>query len=459
MTIVGMTKSVLNSFATWLGTITQEKDVDINTSIDFLDKDGGTSIVDMVSNKMSNLVKYKFELNIVGDNARSQWLDEQARVFVKDGLGKSLQTSFNTGDCLVIPVLKGNKIENKILTAESFNVVANDGDSLIEVLCAIDSYKSGVTTYTLCQRITFDGTNCIYRLYVAKGKSFGSANLSVNPAWEDYTPIWYIPNVDRMLVGRLKNMTINPADINSTKGVPLCFGATKQIEHIKELFEDVMTEKRLSEKMVFASKRLFKTKTKSVKNSDGTYTDRDYSELPKGAKRLIQQVAGNGDSKELIHDWAPSIRIAEFRETIEEEKMQLEDIIGVDHGFISKAENTSYQNTDNIRKGQQNTASLIDDIRCNADGFLDDLIYAWNILANFGKVTPMGDYEVSKDWSDSYLESYTDKATQYAQGVSMGVLPKYKYTAFILGVPDEEARTIQEEAQNEQPSINIEDVI
>ena len=455
-----MTKSILNSFATWLGAVTQESNTEKDSKMDYTCKDGGTSITDMVSNKMSNLVKYKFELNIVGENKRSEWLDKQSSMFVKSTLGKSLQTSFNTGDCLIVPIVSGENVENKIMPAESFTIIAKDGDSLLEVICAIDEYKTKTSTYTLCQRIIYRNGNCTYRLYVAKDKKFGVVGLGVNPAWADYTEEWTVSGVDRMLVGRLKNVTIDPADVNAVKGMPLCFGATEQIEHIKELFEDVMTEKRLSEKMVFASKKLFKSEKVSIRNDDGTYSTREQDVLPKGKRRLIQSIDANGvDGKDLIHDWAPNIRIAQLRETIEEEKMQLEDIIGVDHGFISKTENTQYQNTDNVRKGQQNTASLIDDIRANCDGFLNDLVYTWNVLANYFNITVIGDYEINKDWSDEYLESYTDKATQYANGVSMVALPKYKYTAFILGIPDEEAKRIQEEAENEQPSINIEDVI
>ncbi len=72
----------------------------------------------------------------------------------------------------------------------------------------------------------------------------------------------------------------------------------------------------------------------------------------------------------------------------------------------------------------------------------DRLLYAMNVLANMYNLAPMGDYELSFDWSYSMIESSQESFTQLVTAAQAGAVEAAEIRQFIF--PDETLEEAQE---------------
>jgi hypothetical protein len=81
---------------------------------------------------------------------------------------------------------------------------------------------------------------------------------------------------------------------------------------------------------------------------------------------------------------------------------------------------------------------------------LNDLIYAINIICNFNELTPMGDYDINFDWSDSYVESMAERFNELLQARNMEVISKAEFRSWVMSEPLELAEKQIAEIDSEE---------
>lgn len=394
------------------------------------------SVSSEISESLADLMLMQFDIPIAGENVRSKFLDNESEEFKNEKLRNAIVQGFLTGDCLIVPSWDGHNFDNFIIPAEQFEVLQSTGKNLQAVVYIVETkrLKDG-HTYQLMQYISIvpqgDGlyTN-VYRLFASKdGTLYPDGDLILSEWKEAYQNFWVVPNVDRLLVARYKSHTIDPADPNSTKGVPICFGAGEHIKEIHYLVHQMHEEFGLSEKAVFADKKLF---TKQEKNGVVRQV------LPEGAKRVFKLVEGGRSIDEtLIHDWAPDIRYQAYLEALDKQEKLVEKAVGVSSGVISEPSDMNYQNVDNVRKSTIKTQSFINSARNRAESMLTDLVYIWDVLLNYYQSIPMGQYELQFDWSDEYIDTFADRQNAILAGEAIGATDAADYRAFVMGeTPD-----------------------
>ena len=265
---MGVIKSILAKLAQWLGLTIQEEYTPKGNNLDYEQKSSGLSIVDNVSQCLTPMVCQGYKWQIYGETRRARELEKLATQFVQTQLIKSVQISLDTGDLIAVPIMTHNQIITQLIDSDNFNIIDCAGNTLYEIQFALDTYQSNYDKYVLLEDIKYDieTRNCIYNLYVAKNGTI-TKDLSQVSKWADYEQTWSIPNVDKMLIGRMKCPSVNPSNINNIKGVPLCFGAGQAIGELKKLYEQLSNEFTQGEKMIFADKRLF-TKQKITNNGE-----------------------------------------------------------------------------------------------------------------------------------------------------------------------------------------------
>jgi hypothetical protein len=97
-------------------------------------------------------------------------------------------------------------------------------------------------------------------------------------------------------------------------------------------------------------------------------------------------------------------------------------------------------------------------MRTNIEKGLDDFFYACNVLANAFNLSPMGDYEVSYEWSYSLLEDTQTEWSQLTYAQNKGIISDVELRQWLK--PDEtleESQKAIEEIRANEPK--IEDLI
>lgn len=426
---------------------------------DYTNKRRGYSVEAEISEALADLMLMFSSMPISGDSERAKWLDDVSDKFFRLKAKPLVSSAFGTGDAIVVPSWNGRSVQNLVVDSNDFVILGTSGDEITSCAYVVDRKTQNNQTYTLLQAIelvpyetpTGEAFANRYRMYITRNDSFADIPLSQFPDWEArFEQEWAIPNVDRLLIGRFKSAAVDPENLNSIKGVPICYGAGEPISEIHYLLGQMHNEFGLSEKAIMADKRLFQ------KDQRG---DRMDVVLPRGKERLFVQTKGVGD-KLTMEEWAPDIRYQAYLEAIDKQEQLVERAVGVSSGILSNVNDMNYQNVDNVRKSQQKTMSFISTARGIAEDCFLDLVYAWNVIANFYSINPMGAYDVNFDWSNEYVETFADRQNAILAGQAIGASDAVDYRMLVFDESPETARDRVEEikAQKAAEPVSIEEV-
>lgn len=434
-----------------------------------VDEKGSTFSVEAeVSESLADLMLMDFTLPVSGESERAKFLDKSADDFVLEKAKAGVSLAFEKGDAVIVPLWNGTTFDNVVVGADDFEILSAVGNRITSMVYVVDEKRINTgEKYSLLQLIELvpyqteagESNYCHYRLFTAKNDSLAEVPLEQFPEWADYDYDWMVPNVDRLLVGRYKSFAVDPKNPNTTKGVPICFGASQPISEIHYLLDQMHEEFHLSEKFIMADKSAFRKR--KIRDKDGQ--EKSVTVLPEGKDRVLMAMEGNRsvDASATIHDWSPEIRYQAYLEALEKQCQLVEKAVGVSSGIISNMNDMSYQNVDNVRKSQQKTMAFIKSARRVAQVCFDDLIYAWDTLANYYGITPVGTYEVAYDWSDDYVNTFADQQNAILAGESIGATDAIDYRMFVMGESPEEARENVERIKAEKASrpMTVEEII
>lgn len=405
---------------------------------DFMAKGDTYSVEAEIGEALADLMLMFSSAPVVGGSARAEWLDAQSAAFFRKKAKSAVSTSFVHGDVLVVPSWNGRNVQNVIVPAPLFEVLETSGDEATACAYVVAERRHRNTDYRLLQAVELveygsGGAKAYanrYRMFVAANDAIVGDGLTMFPDWaERYEQEWFVPNVDRLLVGRMKSPAVDPTRPNTVKGIPICYGAGEPIRQIHHLLDQMSVEFDLSEKAIMADKRLFQT---------AWYGDESHAELPRGRERLYMTTRGIGGEPQ-IHEWSPEIRYNAYLEAIDKQERLVERAVGVSPGIISSGNDINYQNIDNVRKGMQRTVAFMESARDAAESMVCDLVYAWDVLANYHGITPMGEHDLTFDWSDDYIETFGDMRDAIIAGEGIGATDAVDYRRWLYGETQEQA--------------------
>lgn len=89
---------------------------------------------------------------------------------------------------------------------------------------------------------------------------------------------------------------------------------------------------------------------------------------------------------------------------------------------------------------------------------MSQLVYTWDVLANYYGVTPVSDYEVQYRWSDDYINTFADRQAAILAGEAIGATDAMDYRLFVMGESPEQARVRVEEIKRAKRSDSFEPV-
>ena len=384
------------------------------------------------SNKLANYVMSDSELSIEGENARVELLNKTGQSMWKN-FKKIVSMGFGYGGIVLVPYVKGGKLYYSKVPQNRLTIDQTDGDLITgaTILAEIKTITGTIKTTRYFRWTNYKIEN--NNLTITQQFTDENGNpIPVPDFWANIQQVQVITNVDRALFGYIKS-PINNRISNDKYGVPITFGCEETILEIRECLQQIQREFKLKECFVGADSTMFDGK-------DG---------LPKNG--IFRKVDAGEDGFFEVFD--PAIRESSYYARLQELYKRLEHEVGTSAGILSDVQTQNATATE-IKRSMYDTFNVVDDMRTNIEKGLEDFFYACNVLANAYSLSPMGEYELSFNWSYTLLEDTQQEFNQLIQGKNQGVIEKAELRQWLK--PDEtleEAREKIAEIEANEPSI------
>lgn len=412
-------QTIFLSIAKRLGLDLAEKKVN---GLDYFEVDN-ISLTATIASRIATITLIDSDLNVAGDNQRAQALNDILQEMENTQLRTAIEVALGTGDCLIKPYTGGQDIGYTLIPSPNFRVVQSIGNKIKSCLVKADQVELNnhiyerVEYYSLTER---EGVSILSIKQMAFRDGMEIPLTQVD-RWADIKDV-EIPNIDRMLFGRIKCPMVNRGDINSINGVPVTYGMDKVLDNAVSAYDRFNQEMEDKETMIFADKTLLK------KDKDNNFV------LPPNKRKLFQSIRGGVDSSQLIHEYSPDIRDASLSEGIQENFKMLELLAGLSAGILTPP-TSNFATATEMKANLQMSFAFIQNIRKSIENCIEDVIYATNAIMNRNNITPMGTYEIVFNWSDSYIENMTERFTALLQGEAIGAVDRAEVRAFIQNEP------------------------
>ena len=436
---------MLSKIWTWIleklfhvSTETKQKDVEDNTkyavAYERIDNINFTSIF---ANKLANYVISDSNMNIEGDNPRTELLNKIGQSMWKRGK-KIVSMGFGYGGVFLVPYVKGNKEYYTIVPQSRVAIDSTEGDLITgaTILAERKEITKGIgntKTYIRWTNYRLENGNCVIE---QKFSDETGQEIPVPSFWQNILLKQTISGVDRVLLGYIPS-PVNNRKTNDKYGVPITYGCEATILEIKETMKQMIREYELKECFVGVDFTMFK----SDKNGK-------VNKLPEnGLYRLFD--FDDKDNKFNVYD--PQFR--DYTTRLQELYKRLEHEVGTSYGILSEVNSQNATATE-IKHAMYDTFTLCDDMRSNVEKGLQDFFYACNVLANVYNLSPQGEYELSFDWSYSLLEDTQTEWNQLTIALNKGIVSKTEVRQWLF--PDETLEQSQkaiDEIKENDPTI------
>lgn len=422
-------QSIFINIAKRLGLDLAEKKVN---SLDYFEVDN-ISLTATISSRIATITLIDSDVNVAGDNQRAQALNDILQEMEDTQLKTAIEVALGTGDCLIKPYTDGQDIGYTLIPSPNFRVVQSIGNKIKSCLVKADQVELNnhvyerVEYYSLTER---EGVSVLSIKQMAFRDGIEIPLTQVD-RWADIEDV-EIPNIDRMLFGRIKCPMVNRGDINSINGVPVTYGMNKVLDNAVSAYDRFNQEMEDKETMIFADKTLLK------KDKDNNFA------LPPNKRKLFQSIRGGVDSSQLIHEYSPAIRDASLNEGIQQNFKMLELLAGLSAGILTPP-TSNFATATEMKANLQMSFAFIQTIRRSIEDCIDDVIYSTNAIMNRNNITPMGSYEIVFNWSDSYIENMSERFSALLQGEAIGAVDRAEVRAFIQNEPLDLAKEKVEE--------------
>ena len=414
-----------------VNTETTQKEVDDNqkyaSEYEAIDDINFNSIF---SNKLANYVITDSNVNIIGENARTELLNNTTQSMWKKAK-KIVSMGFGYGGVIIVPYVKGGKIYYSVVPQNRLTIDMTEGENITGATVLAEkkviSGTIGTKTYLRWTNYQVQNGNITITQQFSdeEGKQIPAPDF-----WKNIPTPMTITGVDRVLFGYIKS-PINNRKSTDNYGVPITYGCESTILEIKETMKQLFREYKLKEAFVGADSTMFDGKDALPVNG------------------LFKKVDAGDDSFWEVFD--PAFR--PYTDRLEELYRRLEHEIGTSAGILSQV-NTQNATATEIKRSMYDTFTIVDDMRSNIEKAIEDFLYSANVLANAYNLSPQGEYEVSFDWDYSLLENSQETFNQLTTALSKGIVSEVEVRQWLN--PDESLEDAQkaiEEIKASEPSV------
>jgi A118 family predicted phage portal protein len=297
------------------------------------------------------------------------------------------------------------------------------------------------------------------KLYKISNKAYMSDNVDdigreislKETKWADIEPETALENLEKPLFAYLKCPYSNTIDTDSPLGVSLFSECIEELRWLDVAMSSMGTEVETSSPIMF------------VDNSALQYATNNGIKLPKFVKGLDMGIQPDG----VVAQWQPQLQVTSRTDGINFYLSIISYKCGFDPGyFVFNGQTISIATATQVESTERRTIntvlsyrSLLDRPKSNGDGrvgFVHDIAYIIDTMATLSGDTELGDYgnyEIFCDFADLTENREENKAFDF-QLAQQGYMSKVRFLIRNLGLTEEEATAMVQEAQAEQKAEN-----
>ena len=406
-----------------------------------------TNITSIFANKLTNLVRAQSTVSVVGvdgaKNKRSDFIDVAIQSVWKKSRKITVQ-AFGKGGKVIVPYIENGKARFSIIDQHRMIINGVVDDRIVSATLVADVISRKTESYY--RLADYSVENGVHRII---NRALNASGMPVPLAdfeeWAGIAEEFAISNVDRLLLAFVRCPVDNRVD-KDPYGVEITFGNNALVSEIARHLAMIEREYKLSRSILGLDRSLWGRKKSAIKDEDGkeipfgktiediqvTAQDSNYPFVP------IDTV--DGDQPWLM--FSPQIRDSAMYKRLEELFALLEKAVGTSRGILTERQSIGATATE-IRAGQYDTFCIVDAMREQWDDALDDLAYAYDVLAEYFGLTPAGArgaYQLAVDWDYSMYESSSETFQQLAELRAGGMLRKAQLYQWVKGGTLEEAQ-------------------
>ena len=384
------------------------------------------------ASRLATLAVSESVADIDGDNARAEFQKECLKA-IWANRKKITSRMLGTGGCVTAPYVKDGEMLLDIIPQARVIITQKHGDRITGAVILADSIKRNAKAYYRLTEYRVEGNT----LHITNRIIDDSGSSATVAEWKDIAD-HSISGVDRVLFAFFKS----PIDNRKTAddyGVPVTYGCDGLMKEIQTTLKEIDKEFMQKQARTFADERLFRFDQKTGKRI-----------LPSEAF-----IAGNMEgSNTAIEVFSPEIRDSSYYNRLVNLFELLEKAVGTSKGILSTPETRGATATE-IKQSIYDTYALVADIRTVLEKGIAEYLKCCDILANYYSLSPMGEYDLSFDWSYSMIESSTETWAQLKDAQAMGIKSKAEVRVWLTNETLEEAEEKIMEIQKKEPSVDL----
>ena len=375
------------------------------------------NVTAMVAQRLANLIVADSTIEIADKNARAE--------FINDALGRciaQLRTIvtriLGIGGVVLKPYLHAGRIYTDIVPQRDFFVIEQIGEVVTSACFLAETFTRDNRTYSRLEYHSLEpsGIYTIEQRAMIDNQEYPPSSV---PEWEHIKPSQSISGVKQMLFAFIQCPTDNRRSASSVYGVPVTYGQDKLIKEITTLLNEMQRE--------FVDKRVF------VGISDLLFDGQ--GKLPVDGKYKKFKT----DDENFWEVFSPDIRVEAYVKGIDYRLELLEKAIGVNKGVLTNME-TADATATAIRRSTFDTWTFVDHVHDLLEIAINNLVYAYDVIANANNLVGRGEYRVTFDWDYSLLEDSDERFNQLQTGVASGYINGWEARAWVMNENAEDAQ-------------------
>lgn len=404
----------------------------------------GENVTATLVNKVAKLTFGDSTIEVNGTGRRTELVKS-----VIDGLwedaGWITAQMLGKGGKVIIPSVSGGAVQLDVIDQSRMFISEMRGKRVVSATVLADIVRIDNHPYYRWADYTLDENGVQTIKYRATSESGREVMLGVVSQWANITDEITIGNTDRLLLAFLRSPRDNRRD-EKVYGVPLTYGAEREVAEIVEHINIYRREYLLTRPMLgldssmWANKTDFSAAKVTIDDVKRTVQDSDYPFVPNPRTSL--------DGKEGWSYFAPTIRVEAMETRLQSLYRRLEKVCGLSQGVLTERQQQSYANRDEVRAAMYDTYTVVCEIRKEWEHALDDAAYAVDVLAERFGLTPAGargTWEIAVDWDTSMIESSKETFEQLSELESRGAVSKPELRQWVKGGTLEEAQAAVDE--------------
>lgn len=361
------------------------------------DVEGVTAVI---AGKLAALTFADSTVEVLGAGPRA----DQVRRAVQqmwDGGNAIVAQALGKGGKVILPTVRGDRLQLHVVDQSRMVIHRMEGGRLMHVSLVLDrcgekrAQRYLLADYEMCA----DGLQHIcYRACDAEGRE---VFLSDVPEWADVTAEFTVENTDRLLLGYMRC----PKDDRTEQqghGVPITYGAEKDVAELVEHMKVYRREFKLSRMMLGLDSTLWRDPFGGAQAADihalrKTVQDGDDPFIPWDSPTL--------EGRNAWQVYAPQIRHEAMEARYRSLCRRIETDIGLSCGILTERQRISYANRDEIRAALYDTFCVVKAVRDSFTRAMQDVAYAVDVLCDCTGIGPSGDWQLRVDWDYGLVES------------------------------------------------------